>query len=929
MLRSAAALFLFLILPATDLVARPDGLILIGEIAVYDGKEPADSDALPLQEIRSNLALALQEAGYRTREVERLRPGDDLPEEAFVFVSGYARRMPSGNLEIYGQIYHPGEGIVIDAVAVRDPLADLEGIEIDRAALQRADGESIDDFSRQIILRLDSNPQRRQRFANVNEHVAFDPISKRFDFPLRDRREPGGGSASEEEEIFRMIGERSREVSIVSKRVRSPSERGADRVTATATVVSRREIVQSGARNLTDILKAVPGIETFYDQFGFFKISLRGIRSRSGVLLLLDGHRINNFYDGSTFLDIRADAVERVEILRGPGSSIHGTNAFVGVINVITRRLVRDEGLSGDVSLRTGGIYSTFESQTFPDRSTTDRRISAYEPSVFFGNRSGDWTLSAYAAAYEAKRQTFHIEHDDTCNPDDWNDTEDVARRVNCATVLPLPLATTIRTNDRKQQRNFFFDARTDDRFYVSLKTIAEKRGPHVGELQELSPESESTQRLSLVDVGFDELRFASRVSARGKLYFDTLYREDDTQVERADDLDHVGASPRQNVAYDSSTFGTEFVSQIDIARTNALLIGLQIERLRVSNFTIEKNFAGTDTNRIFLISADYDNLPKNQNGERLVTGAFLEDNWDPFEWLSLTLGVRYDNYSDFGEELSPKSGAVLTPVDDSEYGRLAFRLLYGEAFRAPTFQELFDQTQRFQEGGVFGNPDLRPETVRTYEAGIEYRTPWKPLSISSSFFDTRIRDNIEGTNTSDTFPGTEDLYKNLNGINVRGLEAEVRLSLSPRYYAYVNYSWFRVQDLGGVFPENEEIPREVRTFRLIVPQWRANVGVQLGLGPYVDWHNAVHVSSERWSNYRFPFETQEERRFYFPVYALWNTSIATSDRVFENFRLQLSVFNVMDFRVYDDANTAANAFKNRSIPMEGRYIELKGSYFF
>lgn len=836
MLRPAAALFLCLVLPALlpgELAGRPDALILIGDIAVYDDDASGVPPAPPLQEIRANLERALRDAGYRTRQVDQLRPGNDLPGDAFVLVSGYARRTPSGNLEIYGQIYHPGDGIVIDAVAVRDPLLDLKDIDIDTTALRRTDGETMDDFSRQIIHSLDSNPQRRQRFANVNENVAYDPISRRFDFPLRDQRGASDEPASEEEEIFRMISERSREVSIVSKRVRESPEHGVDRVTATATLVNRREIVQSGARNLADILKAVPGIETFYDQFGFFKISLRGIRSRSGVLLLLDGHRINNFYDGSTFLDIRADAVERVEILRGPGSSIHGTNAFVGVINVITRRPVADSGVSGEVSLRTGGIYSTFDSQTFPGESVTERRISTYEPSVFFGTVSGDWTLSAYAAAYEAKRRSFHVEHDETCNPDDWNDTEDVVRRVNCATVLPLPMARTIRTNDRKQQRNFFFDARNEDRLYVSWKSIAEKRGPHVGELQEVTPESELRQRLSLVDIGFDELRFTSRISARGKVYFDTLYREDDVQVERADDLDHVGASARQRVAYDSSTFGTELVSQIDITRTNALLIGLQIEQLRVSDFTIEKNFVGPDTNRIFPLAADYDNLPKNQNRERLVAGAFLEDNWDPFAWLSLTLGVRYDTYSDFGEELSPKSGVVLTPLDDADYGRFSFKLLYGEAFRAPTFQELFDQTQRFQEGGVFGNPELRPETVRTYEAGIEYRTPWEPLSVSGSFFDTRIRDNIEGTNTSDTFPGTQDLYKNLNGINVRGFEAELRLSFSPRYYAYVNYSWFRAQDLGGVFPENEEIPREVRTFRLVVPQWRANAGVQLGLGPY------------------------------------------------------------------------------------------------
>ena len=159
---------------------------------------------------------------------------------------------------------------------------------------------------------------------------------------------------TKEEDFFKL----EEDISIVSKRV-GQSE-SVSKTSAIVSVYNRQKISDSGARNLADILKQTPGVEISYDQFGSYKVAFRGVLSRSGVLMLLDGHRINNFYDGSTFLDIRADAIEKVEIIRGPGSSIHGTNAFVGVINVITRSSSKGDKSGGHISSRLGQ-HNTFE----------------------------------------------------------------------------------------------------------------------------------------------------------------------------------------------------------------------------------------------------------------------------------------------------------------------------------------------------------------------------------------------------------------------------------------------------------------------------------------------------------------------------------------------------------------------------------------
>jgi outer membrane receptor for ferrienterochelin and colicins len=111
------------------------------------------------------------------------------------------------------------------------------------------------------------------------------------------------------------------------------------------TVITRDEIQKYGYRTLADILGSVRGFDVTADrQYSY--VGVRGINRpetyNSRVLLLIDGHRTNNniyeqpFLGAEFALDI--DLIERVEIVRGPSSSLYGTSAFLAVINVITRK---------------------------------------------------------------------------------------------------------------------------------------------------------------------------------------------------------------------------------------------------------------------------------------------------------------------------------------------------------------------------------------------------------------------------------------------------------------------------------------------------------------------------------------------------------------------------------------------------------------
>lgn len=124
-------------------------------------------------------------------------------------------------------------------------------------------------------------------------------------------------------------------------------------------VITAQEIRRYGWRTLGEALRSLRGFYTAYDrQYSYLGVRgfLRPGDYNSRILVLVNGHRINeNVYDSApmgTEFPIDLDLIDRIEVVRGPGSSLFGTNAIFGVINVITRQPNSERGVevSGDTS---------------------------------------------------------------------------------------------------------------------------------------------------------------------------------------------------------------------------------------------------------------------------------------------------------------------------------------------------------------------------------------------------------------------------------------------------------------------------------------------------------------------------------------------------------------------------------------------------
>jgi len=190
----------------------------------------------------------------------------------------------------------------------------------------------------------------------------------------------------------------------------------------------------------------------------------------------------------------------------------------------------------------------------------------------------------------------------------------------------------------------------------------------------------------------------------------------------------------------------------------------------------------------------------------------YLQDEWEMLSDLILTAGIRLDEYSDIGSTLSPRIGLVWNVTDRSE-----LKLLYGEAFRAPNFEELYSINNPI----AIGNPSIGPEKMKTFEISAGYR-PSQKAAINVTAFHNEFTDRIE-LDRSLAIPQ----FHNAGKARIQGLESEIQYIIDT-YRVYANHTWQRPED-------------RTRDTRIAdVPSNRFNFGVDWETGKYLSGN--VHL---------------------------------------------------------------------------------------
>lgn len=193
-----------------------------------------------------------------------------------------------------------------------------------------------------------------------------------------------------------------------------------------------------------------------------------------------------------------------------------------------------------------------------------------------------------------------------------------------------------------------------------------------------------------------------------------------------------------------------------------------------------------------------------NQDQSRNDTGFIGEWRGHWSDAFVTDVALRHDDFSDFADATTFRASALLRPVRD-----FTVHAAYGEGIAQPTFNDLFG----FFPGSFVGNPDLKPERSRGWEAGIGWAHG--PFSAGATYFSARLHDEIVDTFDSVTFLSST---ANADGTSKReGMEISVGWRPAAWLNLAANYTWLKAnQQIVAGDPRVREVRRPSNTANLV-----------------------------------------------------------------------------------------------------------------
>ena len=524
---------------------------------------------------------------------------------------------------------------------------------------------------------------------------------------------------------------------------------------ASVTVVTDKQIRDMGARNLIDVLETVPGWGNYYHFIGLNFTTTRGVMhsAAGGILVMINSHPINENWSGGAFFThdtMMLDNVKRIEFVRGPGSALYGANAFSGVINVITKEA---NDIDGWELISRGGSYDTQQYNLLYGKTHNDLEVvlnyNYFNTHGFNGHLNKD-NLSDDGFPFVTDR--FISLAPGRMQGDD--DKYDVSLNL--------------------KYKGFTFDGKYVDR----------KRDLPTTWSAELSNRAENSFEDYYLNLSY-ERTICEGLDIKGKVYrnhnrYDLWESNTPGETILTPLLIPVIVPEgliQINTAKNKRT-GFEIQTNYTMGDSNTVVAGITYEEMKQYDVRSRRNSIVYVAGGIRIPLPRVVDLSDIQNWNRPVKrnfkAFFIEDIWNLTDSIRLTTGFRWDDYSDFGSEVSPHAGLTW------EYAKgYDLKLLYGHAFRAPSFYELYDVYN--------GSPDLDPETIDTYQLSLGAQLT-SVLNSRITWFRNNIKDSIF-LKTEFEFPG---FLHNINRDKIRteGLELEMQYDLGRGSYLALNYRY-------------------------------------------------------------------------------------------------------------------------------------------
>ncbi|WP_433852188.1 TonB-dependent receptor domain-containing protein [Stenotrophomonas nitritireducens] len=618
---------------------------------------------------------------------------------------------------------------------------------------------------------------------------------------------------------------------------------------ASISVITREELAKRPYMTLLDAVRDLEGVDVgeTRDKTGQGTISMRGMGS-DYTLILVNGRRQNNHGDiypnnfgGNQFNHIPPlDAIERIEVIRGPMSTLYGADAMGGVINIITKRTL--DGWHGSAS-----IARTAEtSDEFGDDSTVDFFLTGpLLPGVLNLSARGSWyerkaSNPTYAPVTDpagglhtrplgfgsggktvdntnkaggitltwmpADNQTVSLDYDTS------RQEYDNRIKINDSGVEEYPVGTVDNINSVWRASNFCRGAAgaNANACRANGGTWARRADPRVGysPSQEFTRDTWALTHEGQWDFGnsFVSLAHVATNNDGRTLPFTVAEREQLlAMIDGAGPYAGMGLAERRSLA--ESTFlprpkrtleSAQYTldAKLDIpfqaAGEHTLVAGTQVIRGELTDgvFGTEKGTPG--------LKQEHD-----------MYSLFVEDNWKVSAPLTLTAGLRYDDHEVFGNHLSPRLYGVYTLG-----GQWTVKGGISTGFKTPRTTDLYDGVTGFGGQGTspfFGNPDLKPETSTSTELAVYWQHP-RGHNFNATLFHNRFDDKIDsqpcgaGLALSCTSSGeyaelgysSSNRTVNIDEVVIQGAELAGRWTISEAFGFRANYTFTDSEQKSG-----------------------------------------------------------------------------------------------------------------------------------
>lgn len=633
-------------------------------------------------------------------------------------------------------------------------------------------------------------------------------------------------------------------------------EQAIEEAPAIVTVITDEQIKNRGYRSIVELLKDVMGIDII-DNVARVEIGMRGINNKSDygkhILFLLDGHDMGwkQFKRNRIFPSmVNIDDIKRVEIIRGPGSALWGDSATLGIINVITKSAEDIDGV--EITAGGGSYYTNFQGVTVG--KVLESGLKAH----FSFSRYGDNTSSGRRFKEYSESMGYDV-YPPNQRQDDYNLYGKVSYRNITLTTY-------------KSRFDVYWPMATwglmgDDTRLVLDKAFARLDFNHsYGELLE-----------GKFSITYDNYKYGTGSQYEGYPGYEGT---PDAFLPNPNYKRFV----RKMVAEDDFIESELQVHYKPFDKLR-LITGVEYEHLGALRWHYPYKKDGT-------LDTKWAENPPEFTTESWA--GYLQGQYNPWKNLGITAGVRHDEHSIYGGVTNPRLGIVLNPIHE-----LNVKALYGRAYYGPSIHEM----NYVKKNSSYGNPELNPEIIETYEIALGNK--WKrKVSLNFSLFQNTLRDiiayqmrepdKIVGDWGDYTPTKASNQYANIGKVQVRGVETEVKVTPNENL-SFSIYTLFREPEnvIDDTRLENTcrfKVGGDMNAFLFN----RLNVNLNMR---YLGDRISTREKDRKNPPYPTLFENLNRKT---EPYLVTNINLRTSDLFLKDTEFRLSINNIFDVEYYD-----------------------------